>query len=293
MKITLAIVTAALFAGAVLSPAFAQNAAQTLQVAPVTSAKSSELTKRRAARYQKFLERHPKLAEQLKEDPTRLYDEDYRKDHPKLAAFLAKHPNILKHLEAHKPADLYRARYRHFLDQHPELAKKLKQNPGLLYDQKFRDAHPKLSSFLSDHPKVWERLRNERAIAESRARYRRYLDKHPDVARQLKDNPGLFDDPDFIKQHPSLHQFFKQNPKVRNYLKRHPRAHQYLEAHPRVRRYVEKHAQGSPKDGKGTARRFVKQRPGVHEYLGHHPKARHYIRKHADSASDRDDIHGR
>jgi len=38
---------------------------------------------------------------------------------------------------------------------------------------------------------------------------------HPNVARQLHDNPSLISDPDFVKNHPNLHEYLRNHPDAR------------------------------------------------------------------------------
>ena len=42
-----------------------------------------------------------------------------------------------------------------------------------------------------------------------------YLDRHPEVALQLENNPGLIDDLNYVKNHPGLHWFMQKYPVAR------------------------------------------------------------------------------
>ena len=39
-----------------------------------------------------------------------------------------------------------------FLDQHPQIAKRLAKDPALIDNQQFVDSHPELRSYLHNHP---------------------------------------------------------------------------------------------------------------------------------------------
>jgi hypothetical protein len=39
-----------------------------------------------------------------------------------------------------------------YLDQHPQVAKRLEKNPALIDNQQFVDSHPELRAYLHDHP---------------------------------------------------------------------------------------------------------------------------------------------
>jgi hypothetical protein len=40
----------------------------------------------------------------------------------------------------------------------PRIAADLRDNPELLYDPNYRDAHPALDQYLANHPRVWANL---------------------------------------------------------------------------------------------------------------------------------------
>jgi hypothetical protein len=45
-----------------------------------------------------------------------------------------------------------------YLNEHPNMAAKVRANPSLLYDKQFREAHPELQQFMQTHPQVYERM---------------------------------------------------------------------------------------------------------------------------------------
>ncbi len=55
-------------------------------------------------------------------------------------------------------------------------------------------------------------------------RFDRYLDRHPEVAEDLKREPALVNNPDYLAKHPGLGNFLRQHPGVREELKENPRA---------------------------------------------------------------------
>jgi hypothetical protein len=59
-----------------------------------------------------------------------------------------------------------------------------------------------------------------------------YLDGHPDVARDLHRDPRLIDNPQFVRNHPELHQYLKNHPEMAENFRAHPdrfihREHRY------------------------------------------------------------------
>jgi hypothetical protein len=51
--------------------------------------------------------------------------------------------------------------FRWFLANHPNIARTLSRNPGLLYNASWRRQHPELEQYLSNHPYVWQALNNQ------------------------------------------------------------------------------------------------------------------------------------
>jgi hypothetical protein len=49
-----------------------------------------------------------------------------------------------------------------------------------------------------------------------------YFDSHPEVAKRLRKNPTLIDDPQFMNAHPDLREYLHSHPQVRHDFKTHP-----------------------------------------------------------------------
>lgn len=52
----------------------------------------------------------------------------------------------------------------------------------------------------------------------------RYLDAHPEVAQELRKDPNLINNPDWVNKHPELKEWLAKHPHARGELKEHPRA---------------------------------------------------------------------
>jgi len=125
-----------------------------------------------------------------------------------------------------------------FLDAHGNVARVLRRNPAIAQNEDFLSNHPELDEFLKNHPGVEQELheapsrfvqREKRfsAAGEHVSRYEldtfdHLLDRHPEAAAELRNNPGLADDRDFLGQHADLREFFEDHPHVRENLKQRP-----------------------------------------------------------------------
>jgi dsDNA-binding SOS-regulon protein len=130
-----------------------------------------------------------------------------------------------------------------FLDKHPDIDKQLTANPSLINNKDFVEDHPELGKFLVDHKEIREEIK-ENPInfmhreqrfdnAENRTRnpnpnpdvtgkevagFDHFLDKHPDLDKQLEANPGLVNDQSFLKHHHDLRAFLQDHPEIREEL---------------------------------------------------------------------------
>ena len=58
-----------------------------------------------------------------------------------------------------------------------------------------------------------------------------FLDRHPEVAEQLRKNPNLINNPKYMANHPQLRDFLEDHPRVREEVKENPRAFMNRERH--------------------------------------------------------------
>ena len=123
-----------------------------------------------------------------------------------------------------------------YLDEHPEVAQQLSAHPALVDNPQFMATHPGLREYFAQHPAVRANFKEHpyRFMAlENRAdgtenpnapvaNADRYLDSHPEVARQLGQNPRLIDNPAYMEHHPELRTFLHNHPYARAEWKSHP-----------------------------------------------------------------------
>lgn len=130
-------------------------------------------------------------------------------------------------------------RFDDFLDRHPAIAKDVRQNPSLLTDQSYLDSHKDLAGFLNSHPGVREEVKeNPQQFVNREKRFERsgndvdraelaradaFFDKHPNLYNELKKDPRLVDDPNFMAKHPEFKEFLTQHPELRSDIKSHPK----------------------------------------------------------------------
>ena len=142
-----------------------------------------------------------------------------------------------------------------FLDSHPELEEQLRKDPSLIRNEEFVEKHPELQEYLQQHPGIREEFtENPRAFMRQEQRYDRreednghdrggdrditrqqlanmdrFMDSHPEIAEQLRKNPVLINNKDFVEKHPALQEFLQTHPEVREEFRENPNAFMHRE----------------------------------------------------------------
>jgi len=144
----------------------------------ITLARASEATpppapmtvvRRSLREFDRFLDHHPLVEDDLRLDPALTGDNIYLKKHLELRDFLAANPEVIRGLKHYPRYFLYRAllrqanaplRYseitqlRAVLDEHAALERALAENPEAIRDPAFLNEHPLLRDFLNQHAEL-------------------------------------------------------------------------------------------------------------------------------------------
>jgi hypothetical protein len=126
-----------------------------------------------------------------------------------------------------------------FLDAHADIDAQLRGNPSLLTNAEYLEAHPQLEAFLNQHPQAQTQIgqnpsffmerekRFDRRESRQRAnpnpdltrqevsRMDQFLDKNPNIDQDLRRNPGLVNNAEYLEAHPQLQAFLNQHPNVK------------------------------------------------------------------------------
>src|SRR5262249_61436480 len=74
----------------------------------------------------------------------------------------------------------------------------------------------------------------------------KFLDSHRETAEQLRKNPSLVDNQQFLKDHPALQAYVQQHPAVREELRENPNA--FMSAENRYERYEDANRRDMDRD---------------------------------------------
>jgi hypothetical protein len=129
-----------------------------------------------------------------------------------------------------------------FLDDHPEIAQQLRKDPSLIDNRQWVADHPALQQYLREHPRVSDAFRaNPNLFMRDEDRYdrreggngitqqdiadmNRFLDSHREIAEQLRKDPSLIDNRQWVADHPALQEYLQKHPEVADEFRAHPEA---------------------------------------------------------------------
>jgi len=232
-KRILTILSAALVAGALATPAFAQWGPRI----------DPDINKNMVSSFDHFMDTHPADGQALRQNPSLINDSNFIYNHPALHSFLDQHPGLANEFSEH-PNQFMRAErsYQHsyantrgddsftglspaakwsqFLDNNKDFARRYRENPDIINDPNVMAHEPGLREFLNNHPDVKsmvyaQRDRRSFDAEDAEAMNDQYLANHPRLAKQLRDNPSLIDNPDWVRSHPHLRDYLRNHPEVR------------------------------------------------------------------------------
>ena len=317
-----------------------------------TTTQDQDTTARELGSFDRFMDGHPEIAEQLRKNPSLVQDKDFEANHPALQQYFRENPGVREEIQENPNAFMHQEQrldaretrqeltnLDHFMDKHPEIAEQLRKDPSLVNNKKFVDDHPDLKQFLQGYSGLAQDLQqNPNGFMQQEDRLDRredgmnqggmdrdrnrgemasmdsFLDGHPEIAEQVRKDPSLLTNEQFVKQHPELQTYLQQHPQVReqiaqnpnNFMQREQRLDQredgmdrngmdrdrnrgamasmdrFLDGHPEIAEQVRKDPSLL------TNEQFVKQHPALQTYLQQHPQVRDEIAQNPNNFMQRE-----
>src|SRR5437667_1339156 len=140
----------------------------------------NDITHRELDSFDAFLDSNPDAGRELARNPSLVNDQNFVNKHPNLARYLENHQGVREEIRENPQGFMQREKrfensgeditngelrnFDAFLDSHPQIAKDLQKNPGLLDDQNYLNSHPELRQFLSTHAGVREQVKEHPQI---------------------------------------------------------------------------------------------------------------------------------
>jgi hypothetical protein len=201
----------ALFTLATLFSLVTANAQQAQPQGGTQSAThDNDTTREELASFDRFMDGHPEIAEQLRRDPSLVRNEDFVRDHRDLQEYLQQHPGVRE--EIRENPDRFMHQEQRF-DRRED--RRDFDRPQDRRDEDRRDfdrPEGRRDNDRRDHDTTREEL----------ASFDRFMDGHPEIAEQLRRDPSLVKNEDFVRNHRDLQEYLQQHPGTREEITENP-----------------------------------------------------------------------
>jgi small nuclear ribonucleoprotein (snRNP)-like protein len=254
-----------------------QGGMPTAQQGAVQRDQDNDTTRGELASFDRFMDSHPEIAEQLRKDPSLVKNGDFVRNHRDLQEYLQQHPGVSEEISENPARFMHQeqrfdraedrrngdrrdddatrgelASFDRFMDSHREIAEQLRKDPSLVKNEDFVRNHRDLQEYLQQHPGVREEIsenpdrfmrqeqRFDRAEDQRNgdrrdndrrdndttrgelASFDQFMDGHREIAEQLRKDPSLVKNEDFVRNHRDLQEYLQQHPGVREEISENP-----------------------------------------------------------------------
>src|ERR1700735_811645 len=253
------------------------------------SRQDRDAERREAANFDRFLDEHREIGEQVRKDPSLVDKREFVQNHPALQTYLQDHPGVREQLRQDPNASVRQADR----DQRDQYASNVP-------DRDDRDAKPR------DHDDHVASVRDRDADGQNRdadrdrrdlADFNQFLERHREIAEQVRKDPSLLDKQEFVQNHPALNDFLRDNPGVRDQLRQDPNA--FMRQEDQIARSENGGNHDAMHDhmadfggflgGHPDIQRDLSRDPSVvkdHDYIQNHAELNTYLNAHPDVRND-------
>lgn len=213
--------------------------------------------------FDRFLDAHPEIAEQVRKDPSLVNKNKFVKNHPALRTYLQDHPGVREEIKENPSAFMHaenrfdRQEDRSGRDANRDVNRDRDANPDVNRDRdanrdtdRNRDANRDTGTNRDrdidqdrganqDRDLGRNRDRDAGRVQDSRgdrdttrgelANFDRFLDSHKETGEQIRKNPSLINDPQFVKNHPALQTYLEDHPAIREEVTENPNSFMHAE----------------------------------------------------------------
>ena len=233
---------------------------------------ADDITRRDLARFDQFLDSHREIAEQLRKTPSLIDDPQFLQSHPELNTYLQDHPSVKQEIS-----------------QQPNTFMRLEDAYDRDHSLRDRDAG------MQDRDASVRDRDDRNAGGQDRDRgdvasFDRFLDGHREIAEQVRKDPSLLDNRNFVQNHPALQSYLQDNPGVRDQLRQDPngfmRQENLADRDPSQRDRDDRMAAfGGFLGDHPDIRKDLSKNPSVvkdHDYMENHAELNNYLSAHPD-----------
>lgn len=253
--------------------------------------RDSDMSRRQLAIFDRFLDSHPELAEQIRRDPSLVNNEEFVENHGDLQRYLQQHPEVREQLRQNPNAVMRQEqRYDRREDRTQDRDRDMSRDQDRMQDRD-RDMsrdQDRMQDRDRDRSMNRDQDRNRDITRGELSNLNNFMDSHPEIAEQLKKNPALVNDKKFVESHPALKGFLAADPGVREEMRENPNGFMAREqkfdqtdANSRelanMDRFMDSHPEIAEQLRKNPAlvndKKFVENHQALKTFLASHPYA--------------------
>ena len=166
-----------------------------------------DITRPELQNFDRFLDGHPAVEQDLRKDPRLIENRAYVDSHPELKEFLGSHPGVREEIketpryfmEREERYDRNHQDITHgqvspfdeFLDRHPNVDREISKNPSLIRNREYLAKHPELREYLDAHPAMRkEAQENPKAFMKRERKFDKREDKLEDKREEKLERKG-------------------------------------------------------------------------------------------------------
>jgi len=241
--------------------------------------RDNDTTREELASFDRFMDGHPEIAEQLRRDPSLVKNEDFVRNHRDLQEYLQQHPGTRQEITENPDRFMHQEqRYDRREDRRDS------DQPESRRDEDRRD-------FNRPEGQRDEDRRDNDTTRGELASFDRFMDGHPEIAEQLRRDPSLAKNQDFVRNHPALQEYLQQHPGTREEISENP--DRFMRQEQRFDR-IEDNRNRDMSDGDragfgeflgshGSIAQELSKDPGLvnnEDYQKRHPELQQYLKAH-------------
>ncbi|MGC2418509.1 MAG: hypothetical protein WA434_12230 [Candidatus Acidiferrales bacterium] len=252
---------------------------------------------RDAAEFNRWLDTHREVGEQVRKKPDLVNDRTFVKNHEDLQRFLQQNPAIRDELRRDpntfgpEQQQVNNREYASNRDTDVTRDNNVARHQDA--DARDRDTATPNRDNDRDNGRGYGRDNDRRDVVQ----FDRFLDSHREIAEQLRKNPSLADNQQFVQNHPALQDYLRDNPGVRDQIAQNPNTFMQQEdrldagQHWNDRDATHQHMAsfGEFLGGHSDIAHDVSKNPSVvknQDYMRKHPELNSYLSAHPEVRDD-------
>jgi len=183
------------------------------QFGPGSTKRDPDVTRRELASFDRFLDGHQQISQELRGDPSRIRNNDFLQKYPELQSYLQSHPLVREELNENPNSFMWAENNYDYREQ----ARNQADDGGRVNADNRTDLDARAGNRTSGRP--------DRDVTRGElASFDQFLDGHRETAEQLRRDPSQIKSQQFVQSHPALQTYLQQHPAVRQELNENPNA---------------------------------------------------------------------